>query len=140
MRLDYRKTFLNGRKKMILIGLAGIILTFLPIIFVESLLILRVLLFIGGFFWACININSLPMVVELAAQERIGSFTGYYYFLFQRRHHQPDFLRLDPRSDPGLLDAVYLCGYRFRLGFGQYAAGSPWRGAKRLMPGMEGWV
>jgi maltose/moltooligosaccharide transporter len=69
-----------GRKKLILIGLVGIILTFLPIIFVESLLVLRMLLFVGGFFWACININSLPMVVELAAKERIGSFTGYYYF------------------------------------------------------------
>ena len=26
------------------------------------------------------SINSLPMVVELATKERIGSFTGYYYF------------------------------------------------------------
>jgi len=69
-----------GRKKMIVIGLIGITLTFIPMIMIESLLVLRILLFIGGFFWACININSLPMVVELASSERIGSFTGYYYF------------------------------------------------------------
>jgi maltose/moltooligosaccharide transporter len=69
-----------GRKKMIVIGLCGLILTFLPMIFLESLLVMRILLFVGGIFWACININSLPMVVELASSERIGSFTGYYYF------------------------------------------------------------
>ena len=69
-----------GRKKIIMIGLVGIILAFLPMLFVEDILILRILLLLGGLCWACININSLPMVVELASQERIGSFTGYYYF------------------------------------------------------------
>ena len=69
-----------GRKRMIVFGLVGIIIVFLPMIFVESILIMRILLLVGGIFWACININSLPMVVELAAPERIGSFTGYYYF------------------------------------------------------------
>ncbi|MEA4890883.1 MAG: SLC45 family MFS transporter [Clostridiaceae bacterium] len=69
-----------SRKKMILAGLAGMILTFLPMLFIENLWVLRILLLLGGAFWACININSLPMVVELASKERIGSFTGYYYF------------------------------------------------------------
>lgn len=69
-----------GRKRMIVIGLIGVTIVFIPMIFLESLMLMRVLLLFGGIFWACININSLPMVVELAAQERIGSFTGYYYF------------------------------------------------------------
>ncbi|MGI6334816.1 MAG: MFS transporter [Saccharofermentanales bacterium] len=69
-----------GRKRLIIIGLAGIILIFIPMIFLENLLVMRILLLIAGVFWACININSLPMVVELASPERIGSFTGYYYF------------------------------------------------------------
>jgi maltose/moltooligosaccharide transporter len=69
-----------GRKRMIVIGLLGMIVVFTPMIFVENLMVLRVLMFVGGLFWACININSLPMVVELASIERIGSFTGYYYF------------------------------------------------------------
>ncbi|NLZ99668.1 MAG: SLC45 family MFS transporter, partial [Clostridiaceae bacterium] len=34
----------------------------------------------AGFGWACVNINSLPMVVELASIDQIGRFTGYYYF------------------------------------------------------------
>ena len=69
-----------GRKRLIVIGLIGMIAVFTPMLFIEELMVLRVLLFAGGFFWACVNINSLPMVVELATRERIGSFTGYYYF------------------------------------------------------------
>lgn len=69
-----------GRKRMIVIGLVGIMAVFAPMLFIQNLLVMRILLFIGGIFWACININSLPMVVELASPERIGSFTGYYYF------------------------------------------------------------
>jgi maltose/moltooligosaccharide transporter len=38
-----------------------------------------ILLIFGGIGWACININSLPMVVELTSAARIGTFTGLYY-------------------------------------------------------------
>jgi len=69
-----------GRKKLILTGLTGMVVLFLPMLFIQNLWILRGLLLLGGAAWACININSLPMVVELASKERIGSFTGYYYF------------------------------------------------------------
>lgn len=69
-----------GRKRMILIGLVGIIIMFIPMLFVQDALILVLLLVGGGLCWACININSLPMVVELATKESVGSFTGYYYF------------------------------------------------------------
>ena len=69
-----------GRRKIILIGLVGIIAAFVPMLFVSNVTILRLLLLLGGLCWACININSLPMVVEMASKDRIGSFTGYYYF------------------------------------------------------------
>lgn len=69
-----------GRKRMILIGLVGIIIMFIPMLFIQNTFILLLLLVGGGLFWACININSLPMVVELATKESVGSFTGYYYF------------------------------------------------------------
>lgn len=69
-----------GRKRMIMIGLGGMIIMFLPMLVIGNASVLRVLLLISGIFWACVNINSLPMVVELATRERIGSFTGYYYF------------------------------------------------------------
>ncbi len=38
-----------------------------------------VLLILGGIGWACVNINSLPMVVDLTTAERIGTYTGLYY-------------------------------------------------------------
>jgi Na+/melibiose symporter-like transporter len=38
-----------------------------------------VLLMFGGIGWAFVNINSLPMVVELTNAARIGTFTGLYY-------------------------------------------------------------
>ena len=69
-----------GRKRMIMIGLSGMVVMFLPMLFIGNVTVLRILLLLGGIFWACVNINSLPMVVELATKERIGSFTGYYYF------------------------------------------------------------
>ncbi len=34
---------------------------------------------IVGFAWAAINVNSLPMVVEMCKSSDIGKFTGYYY-------------------------------------------------------------
>ncbi|MEI6387782.1 MAG: hypothetical protein WCQ50_14195, partial [Spirochaetota bacterium] len=37
------------------------------------------LLMIAGFGWSCININSLPMIVDLTVPAKIGTFTGLYY-------------------------------------------------------------
>jgi Na+/melibiose symporter-like transporter len=37
------------------------------------------LLMFGGIGWAFVNINSLPMVVELTTVARLGTFTGLYY-------------------------------------------------------------
>lgn len=38
-----------------------------------------VFLILGGISWAFININSLPMIVDLTSAARIGTFTGLYY-------------------------------------------------------------
>lgn len=38
-----------------------------------------VLLILGGIGWSFVNINSLPMVVDLTGAARIGTFTGLYY-------------------------------------------------------------
>jgi MFS family permease len=37
------------------------------------------MLIFGGIGWAFVNINSLPMVVELTTMARLGTFTGLYY-------------------------------------------------------------
>src|SRR5690606_34125219 len=69
-----------GRKKTILVGITGVILTFTPLIFIKTVPLISVLFVAGGFFWALININSYPMVVEIAPKDGVGTYTGYYYF------------------------------------------------------------
>lgn len=69
-----------GRRRTILMGLIGLVLVFIPLMFLENLWSIRILLLLGGLFWACININSLPMVLEMAGEDELGTFTGYYYF------------------------------------------------------------
>ena len=40
---------------------------------------LYILFFLVGVAWATINVNSLPMVVEMCSGADVGKFTGYYY-------------------------------------------------------------
>lgn len=73
-----------GRKKTILIGCAILTACF-GAAFVYSLFvshfspILYVVFILIGFAWAAINVNSLPMVVEMCQLSDVGKFTGYYY-------------------------------------------------------------
>ncbi len=69
-----------GRKKTIMTGLVGIIILFALQLFTNNINMVRILLIFAGFSWALVNINSLPMVLEIAKSSRIGKFTGYYYF------------------------------------------------------------
>ncbi|MBH5320178.1 SLC45 family MFS transporter [Paenibacillus sp. GSMTC-2017] len=69
-----------GKKRLILTGVIGLILTFGLITFIESMFALRMLLLIGGVFWALININSYPFVIALGKESSIGTRTGIYYF------------------------------------------------------------
>jgi MFS family permease len=83
-----------GRKNTILIGLSlmilltgamylippetlTIVLTKLPIL--GTVPIVGVILMGAGIAWACVNINSLPMVVDLTTHEKLGIFTSLYY-------------------------------------------------------------
>jgi MFS family permease len=52
-------------------------LTVLPAL--GSIPIIGVLLMLAGAAWALININSLPMVVDMTITARIGTYTGLYY-------------------------------------------------------------
>lgn len=73
-----------GRKKTIM---GGIILLatmfFLGYILTSIYKSINIIMFISfalvGLAWAAINVNSLPMVVEMCKGSDIGKFTGYYY-------------------------------------------------------------
>lgn len=66
---------------MILIGVSGLLVVFALVPWVESLLLLRILLTVGGLFWACININSYPFIVSTGSEDSIGTRTGMYYLV-----------------------------------------------------------
>lgn len=83
-----------GRKNTILIGitlmgglLLGIyftpaatlttVLTKLPVL--GTIPVLSIFLMLAGAAWSLININSLPMVVDMVDNVRIGAYTGLYY-------------------------------------------------------------
>ena len=69
-----------GRKKTILIGIVLLGGCYLAAAFFNSYYpIMNVFFGIIGFAWAAINVNSLPMVVEMSAASDVGKYTGYYY-------------------------------------------------------------
>ena len=71
-----------GRKKTILIGVAMLTAAFGGAIFVNATtsdLLINLLFALAGIAWATINVNSFPMVVELASGGDVGKYTGYYY-------------------------------------------------------------
>jgi MFS family permease len=92
-----------GRRTTIIIGLTALIVI-MPLLFIvpasalltaitplplvgiplveggaRMLTLAGVLLILCGIGWAFININSLPMIVDLTSAARIGTFTGLYY-------------------------------------------------------------
>ena len=73
-----------GRKRTILIGILLLAVCFaachfLTTAYSEINVIMFIVFALIGFAWAAINVNSLPMVVEMCKGSDIGKFTGYYY-------------------------------------------------------------
>lgn len=84
-----------GRRKTIMTGIVIMILTMAAMFFIpkDILLVeyfklpilgefrnLSFILLAAGIGWSLININSLPMVVDLTTKEHVGTYTGMYYF------------------------------------------------------------
>lgn len=71
-----------GRRKTILVGVITLALSFFFAIFISANsnpIIMYILFALAGIGWATINVNSFPMVVELAKGGDIGKYTGWYY-------------------------------------------------------------
>ena len=71
-----------GRRRSILIGVAMLATAFLFATFITSSsspFFMYVIFILAGIGWATINVNSFPMVVELAKGGDVGKYTGYYY-------------------------------------------------------------
>lgn len=72
-----------GRRRTIRLGLIVLLLILVASLFVKSFAPLTVLFVIGGFGWALVNVNSLPMVVDMTTPEKVGGYTGLYYLFSQ---------------------------------------------------------
>ncbi|MCD6449388.1 MAG: SLC45 family MFS transporter [Thermotogaceae bacterium] len=69
-----------GRKRTITAGLIiASIMVFIALM-LKNLIGLMLLFMAGGFGWAMVNVNSLPMVVDMTTKEKVGGYTGLYYF------------------------------------------------------------
>jgi len=68
-----------GRKKTIIIGLIAFMAAFVLYLATQSNIIVWVVLVIGGFANMLITVNTLPLVLEIGGNDRVGTFTGYYY-------------------------------------------------------------
>ncbi len=69
-----------GRKRMIQFGILLLVACFLVgSILPEMSFIMYVMFALVGVGWASINVNSFPMVVEMASGADTGKYTGYYY-------------------------------------------------------------
>ena len=71
-----------GRRKTILAGITMLSTAFFIGNFIgagASTLVMYPIFALAGIGWATINVNSFPMVVELAKGGDVGKYTGYYY-------------------------------------------------------------
>ena len=71
-----------GRRKTILAGIIMLASAFLAGNFITPNIpevIMYPIFIVAGIGWATINVNSFPMVVELAKGGDVGKYTGYYY-------------------------------------------------------------
>jgi MFS family permease len=71
-----------GRKKTILAGVLMLTAAFFIGNFVTASspeILMYPIFALAGIGWATINVNSFPMVVELARGGDVGKYTGYYY-------------------------------------------------------------
>ncbi|MBR5143984.1 MAG: MFS transporter [Clostridia bacterium] len=71
-----------GRRKTILAGITMLASAFIIGAFIGegvNPLVMYPVFMLAGIGWATINVNSFPMVVELAKGGEVGKYTGYYY-------------------------------------------------------------
>ena len=88
------------RRKIIIMGIIGLSIVLIPIVFFSlfpisvlqefitflpfkwtwEIIIVGMMLFLGGIFWAMINVNSIVIVWEMAGTKKLGTLTGLYYF------------------------------------------------------------
>lgn len=75
-KIGRRKTIMGG---IVLLASCFALGYFLTTMYSSINKIMFIVFALVGLAWAAINVNSLPMVVEMCKGSDIGKFTGYYY-------------------------------------------------------------
>ncbi|MHA2406108.1 MAG: MFS transporter [Candidatus Hermodarchaeia archaeon] len=67
-----------GRRRTIMVGLVGMIITLVIVSFMRDFITVLISLGLAGFFWAFVNVNSIVMLWEVSRKKQ-GAYTGIYY-------------------------------------------------------------
>ena len=68
-----------GKRRTITGGIIGMVICFFILTLCKTMLPIYSIFVILGACWAMININSYPMLAEMAPQGYLGTYTGLYY-------------------------------------------------------------
>jgi maltose/moltooligosaccharide transporter len=88
-----------GRRRTIRPGLAALLAILVGALFARSFALLTALFVVGGFGWALVNVNSLPMIVDMTTAAKVGGYTGLYYLSSQAANN------IAPPAAGALIDA-----------------------------------
>ena len=79
-----------GRRRTMTLGLLAILALLFLVMQLPGLAtgeqavqLLQPIFLLLGFAWALVNVNSLPTVVDMTSREKLGTYTGLYYFASQ---------------------------------------------------------
>ncbi len=67
-----------GRRRTIMTGLIGMIITLVIVSFMRDFITVLLSLGLAGFFWSFVNVNSIVMLWEVSRKKQ-GAYTGIYY-------------------------------------------------------------
>jgi len=73
-----------GRRRTMSIGMVGLATSFgVGFFLIQEQVVLGIILLLAGICWAFINVNSLPLVLDLGDPMQVGVYTGLYYVAAQ---------------------------------------------------------
>lgn len=117
-----------GRRRIIMIGLMGLaVLLGAGTLVIQNQLTFVLVLVLAGFFWALVNVNSLPLVYDYGDERKIGAYTGLYYFSSQLA------AVLGPTLGGVVVD-VLGDEYRWLFPFSMVFMALAWLAMKQVMP------
>lgn len=114
-----------SRNKTIRLGIFFLVFILIVATFFKAFLALAILFSFAGCAWAFINVNSLPMVVDMSTPAKLGGYTGLYYFSSQAANIVApplsglgiDYFTAGGKNLEGYLSILYFSAFFFVLAF-----------------------